>query len=291
MINQGFKKAQAITKRNAHTFYITSLFLPREKRLAAYAIYALCRLSDESVDSMHLNLDQKQQELENIQEQINQAFGPHPIEKPLLLAFRETVTKYQIPKAYFDELLKGMSMDLTKDRYETFEELYQYSYRVAGVIGLMMLKIFESNDAQAEQCAVDLGLALQLTNILRDIQEDFARGRIYLPQDEMSQCQIDENDIANKNVDKNFKDFMRFQIKRARDYFLKASQGIKLIKNPRCQLVTFLILEFYAKILKKIEENNFDVYRQRAFVPMIERIPALFYLLYRFTRKSFIFQR
>jgi phytoene synthase len=161
---------------------------------------------------------------------------------------------------------------------------------VAGVIGLIMLKIFESKNAQAEQCAVDLGLALQLTNILRDIKEDFARGRVYLPQDEMNQCQIDESDIAGGVVDKNFKDFMRFQIKRARDYFYKASQGIELIKDARCQFVTFLILELYAKILQKIEKNRYDVYHSRAIVPIAEKIFTLVYLSYRFSRRSFTFK-
>lgn len=290
MLKQGFKKAREITKRNAHTFYLTSFFLPKEKRLAAYTVYAICRLSDESVDDVRFTLEEKQKELANIREKIDQTFSADEMKDPLLHAFRQTIQKYKIPKEYFNELLDGMSMDLIKNRYQNFEELYLYSYKVAGVIGLIMIKIFEYKDATAEQCAIDLGLALQLTNILRDIREDFDRGRIYLPQDELSQCQINETDIERKILDKNFTDFMSFQIKRARGYFYKASHGIQFIKNPRCQFVTFLILELYAKILKKIEKNKFDVYTKRAFVPMMEKILTLFYLLYRFTKKSLLFK-
>jgi len=290
MLELGFKRAKEIAKRNAHTFYLASFFLAKEKRRAAYAIYAICHLSDESVDNVQLTLGQKQKEFDSVRKKINQAFNANEIQDPLLQAFRQTIQQYRIPQKYFDELLDGMSMDLVKNRYQNFDELYLYSYRVAGVIGLIMIKIFEYKDAAAEQCALDLGLALQLTNILRDIKEDFARGRIYLPQDEMSQCQIDENDIKNEIVDKNFKDFMNFQIRRARGYFYKASHGITLIKNPRCQFVTFLILEFYAKILKKIENNNFNIYSRQAFVPVMEKIYILFYLVYRFIKKDFIFK-
>lgn len=290
MTAQGFRKAEEITKQNAHTFYLTSLFLPKEKRLAAYTIYAICRLSDESVDDNELSFVQKQKKLSAVRGKIDLAFSTDAIEDPLLQVFRQTIQQYQIPKVYFDELVEGMSMDLVKNRYQNFDELYLYAYRVAGVIGLIMIKIFGYSDTAAESCAVDLGLALQLTNILRDVDEDLLKGRIYLPQDEMAQHQIDENDIRKKCVDERFKNFLVFQIKRSRGYFYKASCGIKLIKNKRCQFVTFLILELYAKILEKIEKNHFDVYRQRAFVTNQEKFFTLLHLFYRFARKDLIFR-
>jgi len=290
MLKEGFKKAQEITRKNAKTFYLTSLFLPQEKRLAAYTVYAICRFSDDSVDDIHLSLKQKEKELAVVRQKVNDAFTAQPASDPLLLSFQKTIERYGIPKKYFDDLLDGMAMDLTKTRYQNFEELYLYSYRVAGVIGLIMLKIFEYDDPAAEACAVDLGLALQLTNISRDVQEDFHRGRIYLPQDEMAQFCLSDNDIKTERVNKNFEDFMRFQIKRARDYFFRGSQGLRFIKNRRCQFVAFLILEFYAKFLEKIERNNFNVYRRRIFIPRIERLCALFYLLWRFAKKSLAFR-
>lgn len=290
MTQQGFQEARKMTRRHAHTFYLTSLFLPKEKRLAAYAVYAVCRLSDESVDDTGLALEQKQRELAGIREKIDRAFGTNMPGDPLLQAFRQSVQTYKIPKEYFDELLEGMSMDLTRNRYQDFDDLYLYAYKVAGVIGLIMLKIFGYKEPAAEPCAVDLGIALQLTNILRDIDEDLARGRIYLPLNELRQYQIDEAGIAQKKVDENFRDFMDFQIKRAKGYFLKASRGIELIKDPRCQFVTFLILELYAKILTKIEKNNFDIYTKRAFVPLVEKLCTILLLACRFARRSFLFK-
>lgn len=289
MLKTGFEQAKNITRHHAHTFYLTSFFLPKEKRLAAFAVYALCRLSDESVDDPHASAEQRKKDLDGIKEKINQAFGPTEINDPLLLCFRKTVHTYHIPKEYFDELLRGMAMDLAISRYQSFNDLYDYSYKVAGVIGLIMTKIFGYKNTDAEKHAIELGIALQLTNILRDIKEDFARGRIYLPQAEMKKFEITEENLSQGLVDERFKSFMRFQIERARDYFCRASQGLVLIKDGRCRFTAFLILEFYARILKKIEENNFDVYSQRAIVPWHEKIFGLFPLVFRFFTNSFTF--
>lgn len=289
MIKQGFDEARRITQKNARTFYLTSFFLPRRTRQAAYSIYAVCRLSDESVDDLRLRPQEKEQALQQIKNKVALAFGEQPIDDPVLMAFRSTVQEFHIPYEYFRELLEGMSMDLVKTRYKNFHDLYTYCYRVAGVIGLIMLKIFECHDSDAEKYAIDLGVALQLTNILRDIKEDLVRERIYLPEDEMKRFSISEDYIRNQTVDQDFKDFMEFQIKRARDHFFRASQGLELIENKRCRFVAFLILELYAQILRQIEKNKFDVYNQRAFVPVTQRIMSLFSLLLRFLRNALTF--
>lgn len=289
MLKTGFEQARDITRRHAHTFYLTSFFLPKEKRLAAYAVYALCRLGDESVDNTQASDEQKKKDLAIIQEKISHAFSAVEITDPLIFCFRKTVHKYRIPKEYFDELISGMAMDLTVSRYQTFNELYDYSYKVAGVIGLIMTKIFGYKNTDAEKHAIELGIALQLTNILRDIKEDFARGRIYLPQTEMKKFEITEDDLGKGLVNERFKSFMRFQIERARDYFCRASQGLPLITDKRCRFTAFLILEFYAKILTKIEKNNFDVYSKRAIVPWHEKFFGLFPLTFHFFSNSFTF--
>ncbi|MDP8266231.1 MAG: phytoene/squalene synthase family protein [Candidatus Aceula meridiana] len=286
LAQKGFVQAKAITKQASRTFYFASCFLPRKKRLAAYSIYAICRLSDEAVDGPQ---EQKKQSLEDIRQNIQQAYGLIEITDPLLFAFRATVQAHGIPKKYFDELISGMRMDLTKTRYQNFNELYPYCYKVAGVIGLIMLKVFDYENIIAEKYAVDLGVAMQLTNILRDIKEDCSRGRIYLPIDELAKQRIHDENIQNNIVDDKFKNLIKFQIKRARSYYVQASYGIDLITDKRCRLVAFLMLELYAGILKKIAENNYDVFKQRACVPSKQKFALLPGLMIRFARGKFLF--
>lgn len=290
MLKEGFKQAKALTLRHAHTFYLTSFFLPKDKRLASYVIYAVCRLSDESVDNACEGDEERKSTLEAIGDRIGLAFSDNELKDPLLFCFRKMVQKYHVPKEYFDELLDGMAMDLTVTRYQNFHELYDYSYKVAGVIGLIMTKIFDAHDPEAEKHAIELGIALQLTNILRDIKEDFARGRIYLPQTEMKRFEMTDADIARETVDERFKYLMRFQIERARDYFCRASQGLRLIRDGKSRFTAFLILEFYAGILKEIEKNGFDIYTKRAFVPWHKKFFGFFPLLGRFLINSLNFR-
>jgi len=286
LTSKGFRQAREITKQGSRTFYFASYFLPKKKRFAAYSIYAICRLSDESVDGPQEN---KEQALDAISQNIQHAYGLDEITDPLLIAFRATVRTYAIPEKYFDELIDGMRMDLTKTQYQDFNELYPYCYKVAGVVGLIMLKIFGYKSILAEKYAVDLGIAMQLTNILRDIKEDYSRGRIYIPVDELAEQKIHDEDIRNNLIDSRFKWLMKTQIQRARSYYTQASYGIELITDKRCRFVAFLILELYARILKKIEENDFNIYKKKARVPASEKIALIPGLTARFLANAFIF--
>jgi len=261
-ITEGFTIAREITRRHAKTFYCASHFLPKDKRNASYAVYAICRTSDDAVD--RAGGGKRTVYLNKIKQKIDSAYGNTQLKDGVLLAFRKTVLVYDIPKDYFDQLLEGMHMDLNKNRYGNFEELYEYCYRAAGVVGLIMLKIFGFNKEQAKQYAVDLGIAMQLTNILRDIKEDYRMGRIYLPQDELSKFNVTENDISKGRVNKPFIAFMRFQIQRARNYYAESTKGIGMIGDKRSRLVVYMMKDMYAGILGSIEKNNFDVYSQRA---------------------------
>jgi len=253
----GFKQAQAITKKHAKTFYFASHFLGCEERYASYAIYAFCRINDDAVDvtNQELNAD-------------------------LTAAFQKTVAKYQIPKEYFAELKSGVNMDLSKSCYQNFAELYAYCYKVAGVVGLIMLKIFGNKNAEAEKYAVDLGIAMQLTNILRDIKEDLARGRIYLPLDEMQSQGINEIDIRQETLNASFRELMRSQIQRARQYYNQSTPGVKLIPGVKNRFVILAMKDIYAGILEKIEKNNYDVYKQRAQVSTIGKIAIILKILF-----------
>ncbi|MBN1912988.1 MAG: phytoene/squalene synthase family protein [Candidatus Omnitrophica bacterium] len=278
-LQEGYREAEKITKDHATIFYLASKLLDKEKRYSAYAVYALCRLSDESVDNPGGSC--AKDSLDAIEKKIAQAFGDAEQETPLLYAFRHSVEKYRIPQEYFQEMTAGMRMDLEKNRYRDFKELHEYCYRSAGVVGLIMLKIFGYKNRKAEGYALNLGIAMQLTNILRDIKEDFARQRIYLPQDEMSKFQINQNDISEGSVSDDFKKFMGFQIQRARQYYRDCLSGIGMINDLRCRLVTLAMKELYEGILMKIEKNGYDVFSKRLRLNKAEKIMTLIKVLLR----------
>lgn len=259
-----------LTKKYAKTFYFASHFLPKDKKYAAYAVYAICRVSDEAVDGKTINNNTKS--LDRIKENIDSAYGKGEIRNNVLLAFRDTVTKYDIPKYYFDQLIEGMRLDLNKKRYANFTELYEYCYKAAGVVGLILLKILGSYDAKTQEYSVNLGIAMQLTNILRDIKEDFQRGRIYLPQDEMEKCGVTESNISRMIVDDNLVNLLKFQIERAKEYYKSSSYGIATIGNLRCRFVAAIMKNMYAGILDSIENNGYDIFSRRAHVDLFKKI-------------------
>ncbi len=269
----GFLLAKAITKKHAKTFYFASWFLEKNKRNAAYAVYAICRASDETVDGEQGLSAQKN--LASLQQKIDSAYNNVPLDDPLLLAFQQTINKYHIPKEYFNALIEGMHMDLYKNRYQNFEELSDYCYKVAGVVGLIMLEIFGYTSPKTTDYAVSLGIAMQLTNILRDIKEDFKRGRIYLPENEMQDFEVSEIDISQSRINDNFKALMKFQITRSREYYEKAKQGIKMLDGLNSRLVVLAMADIYAGILKAIEKNDYDIFTRRACVNMPGKINAI----------------
>ena len=272
-LQTGFREAKKITKKFAKTFYLASLFLPKEKKCASYAVYAICRLSDEAVDE--LTFSNQKENLRKLESNISEAYTEKQLVEPLLLAFRQTINTYKIPKEYFDELIKGMYMDLEIKRYRDFAALYEYCYKVAGVIGLIMLKIFGYKNSAAEDYAIKLGVAMQLTNILRDINEDLIRGRIYLPQDEMLKFDISEQQLSNSKIDDNLKNLLRLQINRSRQFYNQSLKGIKLIDNTICRFVVLCMREVYSGILDEIEKNNFDVFTKRAHVNKLKRLKII----------------
>ncbi len=259
-----YAAAESITRAHAKTFYFASRFLGKERRNAAFAVYAVCRISDDAVDQPQ-PLDQHAM-LARAAEGIARAYGTAELPPGVWRAFRATVRRYDIPQRYFDVLLSGMEMDLQQSRYANFAELHEYCYRVAGIVGLIMLKLFGQHSGKAPEHAVALGIAMQLTNILRDIREDAARGRIYLPQDEMHAYGVTEADILAGRVTAPFRALLKCQIARARRFFAQGEAGIPLIADTRARLVTFAMRELYAAILDEIEALDYDVFAQRAYV-------------------------
>ena len=278
LYNAGLTRARQITARYARTFYFASHFLPAHARRAAYVIYAICRLSDDAVDQAPPVPDW--QTLAQMEANIAAAYAESPLADPLLLAFRQTVRQYRIPRDYFELLQEGLRWDTEKKRYADFAELYAYCYRVAGVVGLMMAHILvDTPTEEIKQHAVELGIAMQLTNILRDICEDHDRGRIYLPQNDMRSFGVTEQMIAAGRPEPSLRDLLQFQIQRARDFYQQANAGVPLLPGYRCRLVTALMSELYAKILAAIERNRYNL-TIRAATTTQEKIKTALHLLW-----------
>jgi phytoene synthase len=273
-IERNFGECKVYTRLHAKTFYFASHVLTREKRKAAYAVYAFCRYADNLVDTAipgsdtHLALTR----LTELRRQLRYVYTFSELMDPKLLAFRETVFRYKIPQQHFEDLLRGVEMDLTKTRYKNFNELKDYCYCVASVIGLIMSCIFGVSDPTALEQAEDLGTAMQLTNILRDVGEDYLLGRIYLPKDEMDAFGYTDNELGRGIMNENFIRLMEFQINRAREYYAKAAPGIPLLTNDGSRFCVRLMARTYEKILDAIEFNRFDVFSRRAFVPFRKKL-------------------
>lgn len=272
-----FQQARAFAKEYAKTFYFASRFLNKDKRNAAYAVYAICRISDETVDNPALL--HPGQNLEQLKKNIAAVYSPGVLDNALLSALRQSVEKYKIPREYFSDLIAGMHLDLKKNRYKNFAELRDYCYKVAGVVGLMVLEIFGYADQKAKNYAVDLGIAMQLTNILRDIKEDFKRGRIYIPQDELASFGISQTDISQEKISERFKALLKFQIARAREYYANSKSGIKLINDANSRFVVWAMADIYSGILNSIEKINYNVFSRRAQVSLFGKIVAVLKIL------------
>lgn len=291
-LRDAFEHCRQITRHFAKTFYLATRFLPNEKQRGIFAIYGICRYLDNLVDDAEdlvlskqisiLEVDEKLQEWKSCLEDV---FAGKSCNDPILTAFAEVLNRYNISIELPLLLMEGVRQDLTKDRYNNFDELYDYSYKVASVVGLMTSEVFGYSQPEALEHAVDLGIAMQLTNILRDVGEDIGRGRIYLPQDELALFNLTEDDILNRRKSEDFVKFMKFQIKRARKYYESADKGITML-NKDSRLPVYLARYNYSRILDKIEENDYNVFDQRAFLNSTEKLSILPRILYQIRSAS-----
>ena len=208
-LDLAYEECRLITRREAKNFYYAFVTLPPKKRRAIYAAYAFCRLCDDSVDQ-DVPISEKLRLLDELRERLSATYSGNA-NGPVFTALAHAIDIYEIPEEYFQEVVSGVEMDLTKSRYQDFDELRTYCYRVASVVGLICIQIFGYSNVRAKEYAVDLGLAMQLTNILRDIKEDMDRDRVYLPLNEMEDYGCSIEDMAEGVVNQPFLDFMSFQ--------------------------------------------------------------------------------
>ena len=280
-LKTAYSHCRAITRYYAKTFYMATRFLPNEKQRSIFAIYGLCRyldnLVDETVDLMYgkdIDISEVDEKLDQFSASLQGVYNGRESKDPILTAFSDTLKKYHIPIELPFELMEGVRSDLVKNRYQSFKELYDYSYKVASVVGLMTSRVFGYSDETALEYAIDLGIAMQLTNILRDIGEDLDRNRIYIPQDELKMFNITETELFNGYKGENFIELMKFQIKRARNYYLSADIGIKMLDRDS-RLPVYLARYNYSRILDKIEANEYNVFNERAYLNKIEKFSIL----------------
>lgn len=274
LLEKAYQHCEKITAQHSRTFSMASALLPSDKRRAARALYAFCRISDDLVDRQGPEAHDK------LMDWRERALCPHPAEEDLVaLAWADTRANYCIPRRYAEQLIEGVSRDLVQNRYHDFEELSAYCYGVASTVGLMAMHIIGFAGRKAIPYALKLGVALQLTNILRDVGEDWRAGRVYLPQQELAEFDLKEDDLRHGRINERWKSFMRFQIDRNRQLYEEAAPGIALLESDG-RFAIAAAADLYRAILDDIEAHQYDVFNRRAHVSTwgkMRRLPKIWW--------------
>lgn len=269
LISRAYTYCTSLTAKHSRSFYLASSFLPKEKRRAVRALYAFCRVSDDLVDEAG---GDPEMALASWRKRI---FAAKPARNDLVaVAWEDAKTRYRIPRRYAEQLIEGVERDLHQTCYETFADLTTYAYGVASTVGLMSMHIIGFAGPAAIPYAVKLGVALQMTNILRDVGEDWRAGRIYLPAEELAAFGLSAANVATGQINDRWRAFMRFQIDRNRQLYAQAWPGIGLLE-PDGRLAIAAAARFYEAILADIEVHDYDVFSRRAHVRAWEKLKML----------------
>lgn len=276
-LDAAYETCETITLQHSKTFFIASSMLPADKRRAVRALYAFCRVTDDLVDNARPD-DERRAALENWRALLREP-NP-PLAQPVALAWADARARYDIPQGYAEQLIDGVARDIVQTRYDTFDELASYAYGVASTVGLMAMHIIGYSGEQAIPYAVKLGVALQLTNILRDVGEDWSNNRLYLPREELAEFGLGDDDLCVRgSQEARWRRFMAFQIERNRRLYQEALPGIALL-DAEGRLAIAAAAELYRAILGDIEANGCDVFSRRAHIPMMgkmRRMPGIWW--------------
>ena len=285
-IADSYELCRQITAKYSKTFYLGTLLMPEKKRRAIWAICVWCRRTDELVDGPRASFTTNET-LDEWESQLETVFAGTPVEDADV-ALVDTLKQFPLDIQPFRDMIEGQRMDLYRSRYETFEELKLYCYRVAGTVGLMTTPVmgvddtartapwdvYQNRKMDPTEQAIALGIANQITNILRDVGEDARRGRIYIPLEDLKRFNYTEDDLFNGVVDERWRELMRFQIRRAHTFFEAAESGISALSlDARFPVWTALML--YRGILNVIERNGYDVFSKRAYVSGPQKLTYL----------------
>ena len=264
------KFVSRLTRKSRSNFFYAFLLLPRAQREAIFAVYAFCRIVDDAVDE-GADRSVQRAELARWREEIARVWGAGEPEHPAAQRLREAVRQFPIPREALEEIIAGVEMDLDTTRYETFKDLYPYCYRVASAVGLCSIAIFGYTDPRAQDYAINLGVALQLTNILRDVQVDAHLGRVYLPQEDLRRFGVSPDELRAGRYSTAFEALMAFEAARAREYYARAWRGLPPA-DRRSLFAAEIMGRTYFALLQAIEARGFDVFGERVTVPSRRRI-------------------
>lgn len=283
-----YSVCRSIARSSAKNFYYAFLVLPHAKRQALCAVYAFMRRCDDLADENTLALYERRQKLAEWLDGLHRAAAGLPTDDPILLALTDAQRHYNIPLELLDQLAYGTQMDVDDEdvilgeaaapiltaRYKTFEDLRFYCYRVASVVGLVSIRIFGYRDKAAERLAERLGLAFQLTNIIRDVKEDAAMGRVYLPEDDLAEYGISPGELGSRADPKRMRPLLEMEAGRAREFYQAADPLIPLLDEDS-QPAVWVLVTIYRRLLEKIASLNYDVFREKVALTRREKLTVL----------------
>jgi 15-cis-phytoene synthase len=258
-LDADYTRCAEITRRSSSNFYYAFMLLPAERRRALHAVYAFCRFIDDIAD------DESSHDaaalLKRWRDEVDRVYAGEPT-RAISRALADSARNFNIPREHFDEIITGVEMDLTRNRYQTFEELRQYCYRVASAVGLICIEIFGYTNPAARDYAEKLGIACQLTNIMRDVKEDAQRNRIYLPLEDLARFDVSEEEILHSVYNDNFVRLMQFEAMRAQDFYREAEAALPA--EDRGTLLTAEAMRMiYGALLDRIVRSNYRVLDRR----------------------------
>ena len=255
-----YRRCGDITRQSSSNFYYAFMLLPAERRRSLYAVYAFCRFVDDVADDESIR--EPALLLARWRKELGRVYGDGTPTRGISRALADTVRRFAVPRECFEELIAGMEMDLSRKRYATFEDLRSYCYRAASVVGLICIEIFGYTNPDAKIYAENLGIACQLTNILRDVKEDAAKGRIYLPQEDLARFGVSEQEILGGVYSDAFVRLMEFEARRAREFYERAQNALP--PEDRSTLLTAEAMRLiYGSLLDRIVSSNYRVLDRR----------------------------
>lgn len=287
-LNHAYAVCRGISRRAAKNFYYGFIVLPSEKRNALSAVYAFMRHADDITDEPGIDPQQKRQKLSEWMEAAKAVFAGKATDDPVLMALGDAQKNFKIPPELFEKLVYGTSLDLDIPAASaeapailcnTFEDLKQYCYYVASVVGLVCIRIFGYEDSKAEFLAEDCGLAFQLTNIIRDIKEDAGMGRIYIPEEDLARTNLSAANFSSASLQdpaqvQQLRPALEYEAERARKYYESAKWLMELIEEDS-RAALWVLVEIYSRLLKKITERNYDVLTERVRLTFWEKMKVL----------------
>jgi len=283
-----YSVCRGIMRTNAKNFYYAFLVLPKRKRQALCAVYAFMRRCDDITDDPNLSFEERRFKLETWLAALHRAQQGEPTDDPILLALTDAQRRYTIPAGLLDELAMGTAMDVVAPdaenqtpttpgltiQYRTFDDLKVYCYRVASVVGLVCIHIFGYRDPAAEPLAEQCGLAFQLTNIIRDVKEDAAMGRVYLPEEDLAKFGLSAADLLSAPDPARLRPLLAFEAERARELYQSGEQLIPYIAEDS-QPALWVLINIYRKLLEKIAERQYDVFSAKVSLTVSEKLRVL----------------